>query len=45
MILKIGMQHREREYYKDVSIITLGWPRPILRLVKFGHLGFCMGEK
>ena len=29
---------------KVVQIMTLGWPWPILRKVKFGHIGFCMGK-
>ena len=29
---------------KVVQIMTLGWPWPILRQVKFGHIGLCMGK-
>ena len=29
---------------KVIQIMTLGWPWSFLSKVKFGHIGFCMGE-
>ena len=44
MTLKVCMQHQVLKYYWICQMMTMGWPWPILRQVKFGPLCFCMGK-